>query len=94
MAEAGGEAGIGKGSLRASDALCKVKRGGGLRHLGLGSGWRAVWVAADGAIARRRRATAWGACEWGSVRGRLIYMSGAILSKPLTYYAWQRGAGI
>ena len=39
--------------------------GGGLRPFDLGSGWRAVWVAADGAM-----------------------------RKPLTYYAWQRGAGI
>ena len=73
MAEAGGEAGIGKGSLRASDALCTVKRGGAAA-LGLGLESVSGVVAADGAIARRRRSTA----------------GGAILSKPLTYYAWKR----
>ena len=49
MAEAGGEAGIGKGSLRASDALCTVKRGGAAA-LGLGLESVSGVVAADGAI--------------------------------------------
>lgn len=71
MAEAGGEAVIGKGLLRARDGLCNVKP----PKLGLGSGV----VAADGAIiARRRRATGGGA---------YTVLSGAKLSKPLTYYA-------
>jgi hypothetical protein len=59
----------------------------------LGLGLASGVVAADGAIARRRRATV-GGMRVGLSAGSTIYMSGAILSKPLTYYAWQRGAGI